>query len=74
MTKLERKAKYKEHKRRLPQVWTTEMESKKDEHDAISVPSHFKRYTIQDKKIVVHQPIRTSQAPGESYDGPLQKR
>lgn len=34
------------------------------------MPSHFKRYTIQDRKIVVQQPKRTSQTLGESHDGP----
>ena len=42
-------------------------ESKKDK-EAISVPSHYKKYTIQDRRLVVEQPKRERQ-PGKSYDG-----
>ena len=70
MTRVERKAKYNERKRMIRDIWTTEMESLSEADDGISVPSHFKRYTIQDRKIITQQPIRTSQKPGESYDGP----
>ena len=70
MTKTERNAKYNEYKRQIKDIWTTECESEEEEGDSISVPSHFKRYTIQDRKIIVQQPVRTSQKPGESYDGP----
>ena len=69
LTKLERKAKYNELKRTMKEVWTTEMESDEDKKDTQSLPSHFKRYTVQDRKIVVQQPTRTLQNPGESYDG-----
>ena len=55
----------------IKEVWTTEMEEESDSKNAADVPSHFKRYTIQDRKIiVVQQPIRSLQKPGESYDGP----
>lgn len=57
LTKLERKAKYNEHKRRLQEIWTTEMESEEETRDTMSVPSHFKRYTLQDRKIVLQQPL-----------------
>ena len=33
------------------------------------LPPQLKKYTIQDQKIIVQQPIRTAQKPGESYDG-----
>ena len=33
-------------------------------------PSHFKRYTVQERKIVLQQSKREPQKPGESYDGP----
>ena len=46
MTKTERNAKYKEHKRWLQQIWTTEFESEESENEMASVPSHFKKYTI----------------------------
>ena len=53
----------------MKEVWTTEMESDDDKKDIQSLPSHFKRYTIQERKIVVQQPTRTLQNPGVSYDG-----
>ena len=46
------------------------MESEDDDSEAISVPSHFRKYTIKNRNIVIKQPNRTSQQPGESYDGP----
>ena len=46
------------------------MESEGDNQDNMSVPSHFKRYTIQDRKVIVQQPKRTLEEPGQSYDGP----
>ena len=69
MTRLERKQKYKEQKQILKELWTTEMEDSSENDEGISVPSHFKRYTIKEQKVVVQQPIRTQQAPGELYDG-----
>ena len=53
----------------MKEVWTTEMESDEDKKYTKSLPSHFKRYTVQDRKIVVQQPTRTLQNPGESYNG-----
>ena len=53
----------------MKEVWTTEMESDEDKKDTQTLPSHFKRYTAQDRKIVVQQPTRTLQNLGESYDG-----
>ena len=46
-----------------------ETESENGENDGISVPSHFKKYTIQNRKIVVTQPMREPREHG-SYDGP----
>ena len=46
------------------------MESEESEHEHMSVPSHFKKYTIEERKIVTQQPIRSAQNLGESYDGP----
>lgn len=53
MTKTKQKAKYNEDKRRVKEVWMTEMESNEknqesneENYDTMSVPSHFKRYTI----------------------------
>ena len=35
----------------------------------ISVPSHYKKYTVEERKIVVKKPERRD-TPGISYDGP----
>ena len=69
ITRLERKQKYKELKRTLQKEWSAEMESDDSDQDALSAPLHFKCYTIQDQKIVLQQPKRDPQKPGESYDG-----
>ena len=53
----------------MKEVWTTKMESDEEKKDTQSLPSHFKRYIVEDQKIVVQQPTRTLQNPGESYDG-----
>ena len=55
MTRLERKKKYKEQKQILKELWTIEMEDSSKNDEGISVPSHFKRYTIKEKKVVVQQ-------------------
>ena len=60
-TKLERKKKFRELKKTLKGVWTTKMETSDEsdkDKDAISVPSHYKKYTIQDRHLVVEQPKR----------------
>ena len=69
LTKTERKAKYQELKRTLNKVWSTETESETGLEEIHSLPPELKKYTIQDRKIIVQQPIRTAQKPGESYDG-----
>ncbi|MCO5587407.1 hypothetical protein L7F22_041355 [Adiantum nelumboides] len=38
--------------------------------DKMNVPFHYKKYTIQDRKIIVQQPMRELKEPGTSYDGP----
>ena len=60
LTKMERKPKYNELKRTMKEVWTIEMESEEDKGEIQSLPSHLKQYTVQERKIVVQQPIRTS--------------
>ena len=42
----------------MKQSWMTEMESEDDDSEAITVPSHFRKYTIEDRKIVIKQPNR----------------
>ena len=57
MTKLEQKAKSNEQKRIMKEVWTTKMESNDSEmKDSIGVPSHYKKYTIQDIFIILQKP------------------
>ncbi|MCO5554964.1 hypothetical protein L7F22_008504 [Adiantum nelumboides] len=47
------------------------METDKDTNlDKIDVSSHYKKYTIQDRKIIVQQPMRELKEPRTSYDGP----
>ena len=70
ITRLERKQKYNELKRTLQKEWSTEIETEESDHDPLSAPSHFKRYTIQERKIVLQQPKRDQPKLGESYDGP----
>ena len=42
-----------------------------DEAIATEVPSNFKRFTVQDRKIVLQPPTREKpETPGISYDGP----
>ena len=49
---------------------TSEDDSTND-GDTLSVPSNFKRYTIEDRKIVLQQPQREKALNArESYDGP----
>ena len=57
-TKVERNKRYREIKKALDEEWPTKIESENGENDGISVPSHFKKYTIQNRKIVVTQPMR----------------
>ncbi|MCO5598326.1 hypothetical protein L7F22_052419 [Adiantum nelumboides] len=37
--------------------------------DKMDIPSHYKRYTIQDRKIIVQQPMKELKEPRTSYDG-----
>ena len=65
---------YNEPKYKLKNLWTTEMESStdetgNDENPKIEAPSHYCKYTIQDRTLVVQQPLREPK-PNESYDGP----
>ncbi|MCO5554772.1 hypothetical protein L7F22_008306 [Adiantum nelumboides] len=70
MTNTERKSEYNKLKKTLKDVWTIEMETHEDTNsDKMDVPSHYKKYTIQDKKIIVQQSMRELKEPGTSYDG-----
>ncbi|RYA42777.1 hypothetical protein [Enterobacter cloacae complex sp. GF14B] len=53
MTRVERKKKYQELKKDLKEIYTTEMETtEEDGKDVMHVPSHYKKYTLQDRKII----------------------
>lgn len=70
MTKLERKPKFNEMKQTLKEVQTTKMESSSEQEDGLSVPSHFKKYTIKERKIVVQQSDENSPNSWSMYQGP----
>ena len=55
----------------MKHVWMTEFESSEsDKEDELQVPSHYKRYTVQDRSILLQTPERTKPQAGVSYDGP----
>ena len=69
-TKLECKAFYEDCKRTLNNTWQSTSDESSDA-DEVDVPSNFKSYTIQDRKIMLQQPKRVKpEQLGESYDGP----
>lgn len=37
------------------------MESDDDDSKAMMIPSHFRKYTIEDRKIMIKQPNKSSQ-------------
>ena len=45
------------------------MESENELEEIHPLPPQLKKYTIQERKIIVQQPVRTAQKPRESYDG-----
>ena len=70
-TKVERKALVQERKRVLKAAWTSSSDNSESEEDAVSVPPNFKKFTIEDRKIILQKPIRVKpEVPGVSYDGP----
>ncbi|MCO5605372.1 hypothetical protein L7F22_059555 [Adiantum nelumboides] len=46
------------------------METTKEENQDIMSVSYYKKYTLQDHKIIVEQPVRELRKQGESYEGP----
>ena len=52
----------------LKQVWTTATGSS-SEDEGVEVPSHYKKYTIQDRHILLQTPERQRTQPGTSFDG-----
>ena len=68
LSKVERKKKTGELKQKLKKIWTTD-DSEGEIKSGPDVPSHFKKYTIQDRTLVVQQQMRDPKK-NESYDGP----
>ena len=70
MTKVERKALSEERKRVLKTAWSTASDDS-DEETNDMMPESLKKFTIQDRKIILQKPIRRKpELPGVSYDGP----
>ena len=46
------------------------MEIEDTNSKVLNAPSHFKCYTIKERKIILQHPRREPQNHGESYDGP----
>ena len=69
-TKFELKSFYEYCKHTLNKTWQS-MSDKSSEEEEVDVPSTFKSYTIQDRKIMLQQPKRVKlEQLGESYNGP----
>ena len=59
-----------ELKRTLNKEWSVQMERDNTDSGILNAPSHFKRYTVEERKIILQHPKREPQKTGESYDGP----
>ena len=71
MTKLERKLKYKEYTQLMKEAWSSMSGDDTDNELGVTVPDGLKKYTIEDRKIILQKPMRQKpDTPGESYDGP----
>ena len=55
--------------------WSTEWEDSQEKNkDKLSVPSHFKKYIVENQKIVLKQPMREIVEEKISYDLPKQSK
>ena len=71
MTKLERKLKFKEYTKMMKEAWSSLSGEDTEEELGVTVPDGLKKYTIEDRKIIMQKPIRQKpDTPGVSYDGP----
>lgn len=56
------------------QWWSTSSDSDSSEEDGdsdlINVPFHYKKYNVEDRKVMVKQPEQLKVTQGISYDGP----
>ena len=73
MTKAKRKSLKQERRQMLKEAWLSGNDESIDEDDGdISVPSNFKRFTVQDTHVVLQRPNRQKpETPEVSYDGPM---
>ena len=58
ITELERKQKYNVLKRTVKQEWSIEMDTKDTDSGVLNAPSHFKHYTIEERKVILQHPKR----------------
>ena len=73
MTKLEQKSKHKELKEIMKQAWSTEGVSDEEKaSSAISVPTHYRKYIVEDRKILLQTPVIMNPGSSVSYDCPDQ--
>ena len=71
MTKLERKLKFKEYTQMMKEAWSSLSGDDTEEELGVTVPDGLKKYTIEDRKIILQKPMRQKpDTPGISYDGP----
>lgn len=69
LTKVERKALLEERKRALKTVWSFASDNSEEE-PKIDIPDGLKKFTIEDRKIILQKPVRQKpETPGVSYDG-----
>ncbi|MCO5568906.1 hypothetical protein L7F22_022608 [Adiantum nelumboides] len=70
MTKIKKKFEYNKLKQTLKYVWTTKWRRMMTKFNTMDVPSRYKKYTIQDKKIIEQQPMRKLKEPKTLDNGP----
>ena len=70
ITKLERKQKHNELERTLSKEWSTKMEIENTDSKVLNAPSLFKCYIVEERKMILQNPIREPQKQGKSYDMP----
>ena len=71
MTKLERKLKFKEYTQMMKEAWSSLSGEDTEEELGVTVPDGLKKYTIEDRRIILKKPMRQKpETPGVSYDGP----
>lgn len=72
MTKVEKRSLIQKQKKMLKEAWlTSSNDDTKSEEKKTRVPQNFRRFTIQDRKVVMSSPNQQKlDVPGTSYDEP----